>query len=94
MASSTSKASSQKNISVALSTGTHSWRPTPETEAFQDDLVAILRERGITRLDTARSYVSTLDKPLLLAASIFSSHRMLISLKYLGNGCFGSRTGK
>jgi hypothetical protein len=63
MASSTSKASPQKSTPVALSAGTHSWRPTPEAEAFQDDLVAILRERGITRLDTARSYVSPPTSP-------------------------------
>jgi hypothetical protein len=81
MASSISQASSKKRVPVALSAGTHSWRPTPEAEAFQGDLVVILRERGITRLDTARSYVSPPDHPPSLAAPIFSSRRILISLR-------------
>ncbi|KXG46841.1 uncharacterized protein PGRI_035870 [Penicillium griseofulvum] len=41
---------------VALAGGTHTWVPTPKSEATQDEVVAIMQEHGITNLDTARSY--------------------------------------
>lgn len=49
-----------KQTLVALAAGTHTWVPTPESEATQDEIVAILRKHGITNLDTARSYVRIL----------------------------------
>ncbi|KAH7393577.1 NADP-dependent oxidoreductase domain-containing protein [Cadophora sp. MPI-SDFR-AT-0126] len=41
---------------VALAAGTHIWEPTPESLAFQDEILAIMRKHKITRLDTARAY--------------------------------------
>ena len=47
---------SKQNL-VALSAGTHTWVPTPESEAVQDEVISVMRKHGITRLDTARAYV-------------------------------------
>ncbi|KAH8589432.1 NADP-dependent oxidoreductase domain-containing protein [Bisporella sp. PMI_857] len=47
---------SSKQTLVALAAGTHTWVPTPESEATQDEVIAIMRKHGITNLDTARSY--------------------------------------
>ena len=68
MAASISQTFSKKSIPVALAAGTHTWFPTPESEAFQEDVVAIMREHAITRLDTSRSYVRPPDRLPLLAA--------------------------
>ena len=48
---------SSKQTLVALSVGTHTWVPTPESDAIQDEVLSIMRKHGVTRLDTARSYV-------------------------------------
>jgi hypothetical protein len=91
MMASISQTSSKKNIPVALAAGTHSWLPTPESKAFQDDVLAIMREHAITRLDTSRSYVRPPDHFSLRAALIM---RVLMSSKYLGGGCFRGHTRK
>jgi hypothetical protein len=48
---------SSKQTLVELAVGTHTWIPTPESEATQDEVAAIMRKLGIVSLDTARSYV-------------------------------------
>jgi hypothetical protein len=48
--------SSKQNL-VALSAGTHTWVPTPESEAVQDEVISVMRKHSIARLDTARAYV-------------------------------------
>lgn len=49
-------APSSNQTLVALAAGTHTWVPTPESEATQDEVATILEKHGITSLDTARSY--------------------------------------
>lgn len=49
--------SSSNQTLVVLAVGTHTWMPASESEAMQDEVVAIMRKHGITNLDTARSYV-------------------------------------
>jgi hypothetical protein len=93
MASSISPKSSKKTIPVALVAGTHTWSPTPKSEAFQDDLLANMREHGINKLDTARSYVSLPDHPLLLPIMLSScSKKKLMPMIFSGDGCFRSDT--
>lgn len=41
---------------VALGAGTHTWMPTPESGALQDELIGIMRKHNITKLDSSRSY--------------------------------------
>lgn len=49
-----------KNVPVALAAGTHTWFPTPESEAVTNQILDVLRKYKIVNLDTARSYVSIL----------------------------------
>jgi hypothetical protein len=65
MAASTTKQFNGQEVSVFLAVGTHTWEPTPESGSFQDEVFAIMRAHGITRLDTSRSYVC-LPKALAL----------------------------
>jgi hypothetical protein len=48
---------SEQNSSVLLAAGTHTWVPTQASEAFQDELLDIMRAHRITKLDTAKLYV-------------------------------------
>lgn len=50
-------AQTSKKALVEIAVGTHTWLPTPESEATQDAVVDIMLKYGITNLDTARAYV-------------------------------------
>jgi hypothetical protein len=71
---------------VALAAGTHTWEPTPESEAFQDEILQIIRAHGITKLDTARSYVRlfqvyTLPQYLRACSREWVHQRLLLDIK-------------
>lgn len=66
-----------KQTLVALAAGTHTWAPTPESEATQDEVVTILQKHGITSLDTARSYVRILIHLNLLYVSTITSSGLI-----------------
>ena len=71
---------------VTLAVGTHTWEPTPESEAFQDKILQIIRAHGITKLDTARAYVRlfheyTLPQYLLVCFRAWVHQRLLLEIK-------------
>ncbi|PVH80466.1 Aldo/keto reductase [Cadophora sp. DSE1049] len=41
---------------VGLAVGTHNWETTPESEVFQDGILAAMRQNNVAHLDTARAY--------------------------------------
>lgn len=43
--------------SVTLAVGTSHWNVTPESEAFQHEVLAVMKQYNVTHLDTARAYV-------------------------------------
>ena len=43
--------------SVTLAVGTSHWDVTPESEAFQHEVLAVMKQYNVTHLDTARAYV-------------------------------------
>jgi hypothetical protein len=84
--SSIQKMANSTSPKVALAAGTHIWEPTPESEAFQDEILQIIRAHGITKLDTARSYVRlfqvyTLPQYLLAYYREWVHQRLLLEIK-------------
>jgi len=45
---------------VTLVVGTSHWNVTPESEAFQHEVLAVMKQYNVTHLDTARAYVRNL----------------------------------